>query len=329
MIETGIALKLRMAADSLHITPRPTADVIALLREAADEADRFNGGMLAWKKTAETKDAKLSEEMTDRINERVAARLAAAPVAAQEPVAWFEKSKTGGLWFLAYSFNPDAETQPLYTAPGVAPALPVLPAQVERPCLVGDSAAAMYPTDTIWPTAHAVEAVLHAQQALHERMANAVSHAIEGAVSSQPAQGSPDEPCDNCGLGHPSSNCIYKPAQDETDAKYQVIVDRRDLFDKIRAAWREGQSVGQQPQCESWSDATRYAEHVITEWRTMQPAPPETWKVLPSQPAPDTAAIRAAALEEAAKAVTDRAVSDEIFVENAVDAIRALIGGSK
>ena len=33
-----------------------------------------------------------------------------------EPVAWFEQGESGE-WFLAYSFNPKANTKPLYTAP--------------------------------------------------------------------------------------------------------------------------------------------------------------------------------------------------------------------
>lgn len=38
-------------------------------------------------------------------------------LAAAEPVAWFEKNESLGAWFLAYSYNPNAETQPLFTAP--------------------------------------------------------------------------------------------------------------------------------------------------------------------------------------------------------------------
>jgi hypothetical protein len=34
----------------------------------------------------------------------------------QEPVAWFEESPLGE-WFLAYTFNPNAKTEPLYTTP--------------------------------------------------------------------------------------------------------------------------------------------------------------------------------------------------------------------
>jgi hypothetical protein len=34
----------------------------------------------------------------------------------QEPVAWFEESPSGE-WFLAYTFNPNAKTEPLYTTP--------------------------------------------------------------------------------------------------------------------------------------------------------------------------------------------------------------------
>lgn len=62
------------------------------------------------------------------------------------------------------------------------------------------------------------------------------------------------------------------PVQD--DAQYQVIVDRRDLFDKLRGAWREGQSAGKQSEAESWGDASRYAGEVIEKWQTMQLAAP-------------------------------------------------------
>lgn len=79
MIETDVAHQLRNAADKMHIAPLAQSELILMLRLAADEADRFYNGMMAWKQTAQTKDAKLSQEMTDRINERVAARLAAAP----------------------------------------------------------------------------------------------------------------------------------------------------------------------------------------------------------------------------------------------------------
>lgn len=38
----------------------------------------------------------------------------------QEPVAWYEQAASGE-WFLAYSFNPNAVTKPLYFAAGVQP----------------------------------------------------------------------------------------------------------------------------------------------------------------------------------------------------------------
>jgi hypothetical protein len=79
--ETEIAKRLRDEAETIRhgmdeIDPHK---IMRLLKEAADEADRFYNGMVAWKQTAETKDAKLSQEMTDRVNERIAARLAASP----------------------------------------------------------------------------------------------------------------------------------------------------------------------------------------------------------------------------------------------------------
>jgi RNA binding exosome subunit len=83
--ETEIAKRLRDEAETIRhgIDEIDQHKIMRLLKEAADEADRFYNGMMAWKQTAETKDAKLSQEMTDRINERVAARLAeqTAPMA--------------------------------------------------------------------------------------------------------------------------------------------------------------------------------------------------------------------------------------------------------
>lgn len=45
-----------------------------LLTEAADEIDRYFGGMCAWKQTAETKDRQWNESLTQAISARCAAR---------------------------------------------------------------------------------------------------------------------------------------------------------------------------------------------------------------------------------------------------------------
>lgn len=73
-------LSKRLRALAIH----DSQPIGKLMGEAADEIDRYYGGMLAWKQTAETKDRKLSEEIAARVDERVAARLAAAP---PQPVA--------------------------------------------------------------------------------------------------------------------------------------------------------------------------------------------------------------------------------------------------
>lgn len=55
----------------------------AMILTAADECDRFYGGMMAWKKTAQKKDRDWNEERMARVNERCAQR-AAAPVSGGE-----------------------------------------------------------------------------------------------------------------------------------------------------------------------------------------------------------------------------------------------------
>ena len=50
----------------------------------------------------------------------------AAPVG-MEPVAWIEVLPGLDGWFLAYSFNPDAKTEPLYTAAQVQAMLAAVP----------------------------------------------------------------------------------------------------------------------------------------------------------------------------------------------------------
>ena len=58
-----------------------------LLAQAADEIERYYGGMLAWKKSAETKDRDLSKERLARQNERIAARATqAATVTGDDPI---------------------------------------------------------------------------------------------------------------------------------------------------------------------------------------------------------------------------------------------------
>jgi hypothetical protein len=51
-----ISTRLRAMVEKLRLTPTPQLNVIPLLKQAADEADRFYSGMMAWKRAAEAKD---------------------------------------------------------------------------------------------------------------------------------------------------------------------------------------------------------------------------------------------------------------------------------
>lgn len=72
---TDLSKRLRAKA----VTPFGPEDFV-LLTQAADEIERYYGGMMAWKKTAEKKDKDWNDERMARINDRCAER-AAAPVA--------------------------------------------------------------------------------------------------------------------------------------------------------------------------------------------------------------------------------------------------------
>lgn len=55
---------------------------------------------------------------------------------------------------------------------------------------------------------------------------------------------------------------------------YDVICDRRDLFDFIRAAWREGQhQSGDMAEAERWSKATDHATQALNGWATLYHLP--------------------------------------------------------
>jgi hypothetical protein len=62
---TDISVRLRETADKQPGWKK-------LLCEAADEIERYYGGMLAWKQTAETKDMQFRNEVSERVNERIA-----------------------------------------------------------------------------------------------------------------------------------------------------------------------------------------------------------------------------------------------------------------
>ncbi|KVH78408.1 hypothetical protein WJ41_03190 [Burkholderia ubonensis] len=63
------------------------------------------------------------------------------------------------------------------------------------------------------------------------------------------------------------------------DEPYQVIVDVRDLFTFLRAAWREGQHHDREDvpdQANSWSAASDYANKTIERWTSMRPIVPRS-----------------------------------------------------
>jgi hypothetical protein len=68
---TDISAQLREFAGNPGFSHCDYADVMRL---AADECERFYGGMAAWKRTAEKKDADWNAERMERINERCKAR---------------------------------------------------------------------------------------------------------------------------------------------------------------------------------------------------------------------------------------------------------------
>ena len=70
---TDISQRLReRAAGSM-----PNQDDAKLMVTAAEEIERYYGGMLAWKKTAEKKDRDWQAERMGRVDDRIASRLAA------------------------------------------------------------------------------------------------------------------------------------------------------------------------------------------------------------------------------------------------------------
>lgn len=68
---TDISRQLRKFAGDPGYIHGDYADV---MRRAADECERFYGGMMAWKQTAEKKDADWNAERMGRVNDRITAR---------------------------------------------------------------------------------------------------------------------------------------------------------------------------------------------------------------------------------------------------------------
>ncbi|HIC7209370.1 hypothetical protein [Burkholderia stabilis] len=61
---------------------------------------------------------------------------------------------------------------------------------------------------------------------------------------------------------------------EEADEPYLVMLDVRDLFAYLRAAWREGQHYDREDmpdQADSWSAASDYANKTIERWTSMRP----------------------------------------------------------
>lgn len=77
---TDLTTKLRQLPRSENMANRHAE----VMLNAAAEIERYYGGMMAWKQTAETRDRQLAEAMEKRVTERVEARLAQAQ---QEPSA--------------------------------------------------------------------------------------------------------------------------------------------------------------------------------------------------------------------------------------------------
>lgn len=69
---TDLTTKLRQLPRSENMANRHAE----VMLNAAAEIERYYGGMLAWKQTAETRDRQLAEAMEKRVTERVEARLA-------------------------------------------------------------------------------------------------------------------------------------------------------------------------------------------------------------------------------------------------------------
>lgn len=96
---TDLSKRLREFVEQ-NLTPYPR-DILA----AADEIERYYGGMMAWKKTAEKKDADWNAERMARVNDRCAARAeagreSAAPAA---PVREGDREQDVNLRHAVYS----------------------------------------------------------------------------------------------------------------------------------------------------------------------------------------------------------------------------------
>lgn len=120
----------------------------------------------------------------------------------------------------------------------------------------------------------------------------------------------------------PAASVQPDTATEYRNEGFDVVCDRRDLFDFLRAAWREGQDHGgEMDEAERWAKATDHATKAIKGWATLLPAP----QLASAQP--DSG--RDAALEEAAKICESGLIDSPTAYETAAmqkcaDAIREL-----
>lgn len=91
---TDISAQLREYAGNPGYSHNDYADVMRL---AADECERFYGGMMAWKQTAKKKDAQFQAELLSA-TDRIAAAEKAQPVAEQASAALWIDASPGSQW---------------------------------------------------------------------------------------------------------------------------------------------------------------------------------------------------------------------------------------
>jgi hypothetical protein len=71
-----------------------------------------------------------------------------------------------------------------------------------------------------------------------------------------------------------ANRIAYENWEKETaDGEFEIAVDSRDLFDVLRACWRDGQSYGESSEQASWSMASDYASKALKEWWNTGAAP--------------------------------------------------------
>ncbi|MBJ9624562.1 hypothetical protein [Burkholderia multivorans] len=107
----------------------------------------------------------------------------------------------------------------------------------------------------VWPTDAMNQAGLRALAEFHHTRVDTVDAVFLAMCAAAPQPAQADAPA----------------AGVEADVPYLVVVDRRDIFDSLRGAWRDGQSYGTSCEQVSWAQASDYASRIVTEWTTMRP----------------------------------------------------------